>query len=161
MANTNNHGSLRVEKSVPILSARDIMTARQQGREVALHFGLSTTEAAFVATAISELARNIVQYARCGEIVLGVLEEKRMDDGHKQGIVVVARDEGPGISDVRKALGGGYSLGNGLGLGLAGVRQLMDEIEIDSQVGQGTIVTATKWRALASGEPPAGPARTP
>src|SRR5262249_43448918 len=102
--------------------------------------GFSSSEATVVATAISELARNIVRYAKHGEIVLGLAR-----DGARQGIVVVARDEGPGISDIPRALAGGHSASGGLGLGLPGVRRVMDEFHIASEVGKGTTVVATKW----------------
>src|SRR5207302_3267672 len=99
----------------------DIVSARQKGRELASHCGLSSTDLAVVATAISELARNIVRYAVRGEVIL-----RRVDNGTKRGIEVVATDDGPGISDVPLALQDGYSTSGGLGLGLPGVRRLMD-----------------------------------
>jgi serine/threonine-protein kinase RsbT len=100
----------------------------------------STTEATLVATVISELARNILLYARTGEITLSTVE-----DGGRRGIVVVARDDGPGIPDIRQALTGGYSTSGGLGLGLCGVKRLVDDFQIVSRVGEGTTVTITKW----------------
>lgn len=133
--------SLTREKTVPIHTDSDIVTARQQGRALASLLGFSPTEATLIATAISELARNIVLYANQGEIVLGLV-----DDGSKRGMVVVARDEGPGIPDVRRATMGGYSTSGGLGLGLPGVRRLMDEFEIVSEIGKGTTVTVKKWK---------------
>ncbi len=126
---------------VPIRVDSDIVAARQQGRALASRVGFSSGEATLIATAISELSRNIVLYAKRGEIVVAVVE-----NGHRRGVVVVARDEGPGISDVRRATAGGYSTSGGLGLGLAGVRRLMDEFEIVSDVGIGTTVTAKKWK---------------
>ena len=102
--------------------------------------GCSPTEAALIAMAISELARNIVLYARRGEIVLA-----SANDGPKQGIVVVARDEGPGIADVSRAIADGYSTSGGLGIGLSGVRRLVDEFEISSELGKGTTVTIKWW----------------
>ena len=119
----------------------DIVTARQKGRELAAQCGLSATDLAVVATAISELARNIVRYAVRGEIVL-----RRVENGTKRGIEVVATDDGPGISDVPLALQDGYSTSGGLGLGLPGVRRLMDEFDIVSKFGKGTTVTVRKWR---------------
>ncbi len=129
------------ETVVPIRVDSDIVAARQQGRALASRVGFSSGEATLIATAISELSRNIVLYAKRGEIVVAVVE-----NGHRRGVVVVARDEGPGISDVRRATAGGYSTSGGLGLGLAGVRRLMDEFEIVSDVGIGTTVTAKKWK---------------
>lgn len=96
-----------------------------------------------IATAISELARNIVLYAGQGEIVLQLVDRKC-----GQGIAVIAKDEGPGIEDVQKATTVGYSTSGGLGAGLPGVRRLMDEFEIASQTGKGTVVTARKWNCV-------------
>src|SRR5213594_3182348 len=98
-------------------------------------------QSGLIATAISELSRNIVLYAKRGEIVVAAVE-----NGSRRGVVVVARDDGPGISDVRRATAGGYSTSGGLGLGLAGVRRLMDEFDIVSDAGIGTTVTAKKWK---------------
>lgn len=117
------------------------MTARQKGRELAKQLGFVSTDLALIATSISELARNIVLYAKNGEIVLHVIE-----DGFRSGIAVSARDEGPGIIDVEQALSQGYSTSGSLGLGLPGVRRLMDEFDIVSQPGRGTTVTVKKWR---------------
>jgi serine/threonine-protein kinase RsbT len=129
------------EMRVPIHSDLDILSARQKGRTLASEMGFSTGNLTLIATAISELARNIVLYARRGEIVLSRIEE----DG-RMGIAVTARDEGPGIPDIGLAMQSGYSTSGSLGLGLPGVRRLMDEFGIDSSPGKGTIVTAKKWR---------------
>ena len=129
------------ETVVPIRVDSDIVTARQQGRTLASRVGFSSGEATLIATAISELSRNIVLYATQGEIIVASVE-----NGVRRGVVVVARDKGPGIADVRRATAGGYSTSGGLGLGLAGVRRLMDEFEIVSDVGIGTTVTAKKWK---------------
>ena len=126
---------------MPVGADVDIVTARQKGRELAAQCGLSSTDLAVVATAISELARNIVRYAVRGEIILRAVE-----NGTKRGIEVVATDDGPGISDVPLALQDGYSTSGGLGLGLPGVRRLMDEFDIVSRFGKGTTVTVRKWR---------------
>lgn len=127
--------------NVPIASDLDIVTARQQGRTLALQLEYSSTEATLIATAISELARNIVRYAKRGEIVL-----TQTNNGTRHGITVVARDNGPGIADISRAVAGGYSTSGGLGLGLSGVRRLMDEFEISSGPGRGTTVTVTRWK---------------
>ena len=126
---------------MPIASDLDIVTARQWGRTLASQRGYSPTEATLIATAISELARNIVLYAKRGEIVL-----TSANDGARHGIVVVARDEGPGIADVSRAVTDGYSTSGGLGLGLSGVRRLVDEFEISSEPGKGTTVTIKRWK---------------
>jgi len=132
---------LKQETHMLIRSDADIVVARQEGRILATVLGFSPTESTLIATAISELARNIIQYAKQGEILLEVVEERG-----KEGLVVVARDDGPGILDVRRALTSGYSTGGGLGLGLPGVRRLMDEFEITSELGEGTTVVIKKWR---------------
>jgi len=126
--------------AVTITSASDIVAARQCGRELAGKIGFSGSDLTVIATAISELARNIVEYAGQGEIVLGVAQK-----GARRGLQIVARDKGPGIPDVARALQDGYSTGKGLGLGLPGVRRLTDELEIESRAGRGTVVIARKW----------------
>jgi serine/threonine-protein kinase RsbT len=129
------------ETRVPINSDLDILTARQQGRALAQGLGLSNSNLTLIATAISELARNILLYARRGELVLGIVREDT-----REGVAVVARDEGPGIADLDRAMEVGYSTSGSLGLGLPGVRRLMDDFEIVSEVGKGTTVTARKWK---------------
>ena len=140
-AAVERHVPVKDESRVPILSDLDIVTARQRGRALAQRLGFSDSSLTMIATAISELARNILRYAKTGEMTLGVL-----DDHGRDGIVLVASDKGPGISDVPRALEVGYSTSGSLGLGLPGVKRLMDDFEIVSKVGRGTTVTATKWR---------------
>ena len=126
---------------LPISSDLDLVRAREQGRVLAGELGFTQSDLTLVATAISELARNIVRYARRGEIVL-----RQAEDGGTPGIIIIARDEGPGIPDVNRAMEQGYSTSGGLGLGLPGVRRIMDKFEIISEVGKGTVVTAVKWK---------------
>lgn len=128
------------ETCIPIESDLDIVQARQTGRTEASKLGFSSTDLTLIATAISELARNIVMYAKKGEIVVRLVQS-----AEKRGIVVIARDKGPGIADIRQTLQDGFSTSRSLGLGLPGVRRLMDEFEIESQVGLGTVVTIKKW----------------
>jgi serine/threonine-protein kinase RsbT len=128
------------ETHVPIEGEADIVTARQKGRELAAARGLSITEQTLVATAISEVARNIVVYARRGEVVLAAVE-----DHGRRGLMVVARDEGPGIPNPDLAMRDGFSTGQSLGMGLPGAKRLMDEFELSTAVGKGTIVTMKKW----------------
>jgi serine/threonine-protein kinase RsbT len=128
------------ETRVVISSASDIVTARQKGRALAADLGFNGSELTLIATAISEVARNIVDHAEQGEIVL-----VRGYQGAKCGIVITARDEGPGIRDVPQAMQYGYSTRKGLGVGLPGAKWLMDEFDIDSKVGRGTTVTMKKW----------------
>lgn len=126
---------------VPITSDKDIVTARQQGRAVALETGFSLSEATLIATAISELARNIVSYATQGRITV----KPTNGASGMRGLTIIATDSGPGIADIAQALRDGYSSSGGLGLGLPGVRRLMDEFDIASHAGGGTTVTVTKW----------------
>jgi serine/threonine-protein kinase RsbT len=118
----------------------DIVEARQKGRLLAQQVGLSTTDQTLVATAISELARNILKYAGTGEILLGI---ERLAGRH--GVVVTARDRGPGIADIERAMQDGFSTAGGLGLGLPGAKRLMDEFSIDSAPGRGTTIVMKKW----------------
>lgn len=138
MANSSN--SEPQESLVLIRSDADIVTARQRGRALAERLGFTGSDLTVIATAISELGRNILTYAGSGDIVL-----RPAHLGGKRGIAVVARDEGPGIPDVALAVQDGFSTSNSLGLGLPGTRRLMDVFEIDSVVGRGTIVTVKKW----------------
>ena len=119
----------------------DIVSARQKGRELASQCGFPSTDLAVIATAISELARNIVRYAVHGEIIL-----RSLDENGKRGVEVVAVDDGPGIADLALAMQDGYSSSGGLGLGLPGTRRLMDEFEIVSDFGKGTAVTVRRWK---------------
>jgi serine/threonine-protein kinase RsbT len=130
------------EVIVPISSDLDIVAARQNARAMATKLGFTPTDQTLIATAISELARNIVRYAQRGEILLRMVERK---NSSRCGLIVIARDEGPGISNVHQALEDGYSTSGSLGLGLPGAKRLMDEFEISSVVGKGTTVTAKKW----------------
>jgi serine/threonine-protein kinase RsbT len=132
---------VEAEIRVPIASDADMVPARAEGRALAERLGFSRTDATLIATAISEVARNIVVHVGEGEIVMRPLYE-----AGRHGIVVVARDEGPGIRDVPAALQDGYASRGGLGLGLPGARRLMDEFELDSELDTGTTVTMTKWR---------------
>jgi serine/threonine-protein kinase RsbT len=128
---------------VPVRTDADIVAARQAAREVATEIGFSPTDITLIATAVSEIARNIVRFADVGEVVVEPVEQPRT------GISIVARDSGPGIPDVEQALRDGYSTYRGLGLGLPGARRLMDEFAVASESGRGVTVTMTKWR----GEP--------
>ena len=125
---------------IAIESDADVVTARQRARELAASLALSSTDQTLLATAISEVARNITTYAERGEVTVGMVE-----DGGRRGIRVVARDEGPGIDDLERALQDGYTTGGGLGIGLPGARRLVDEFDIDSAPGRGTTVTLVKW----------------
>ena len=130
------------EVCVAVASDHDIVSARLRGRTMALQLGFRATDATLIATAISELARNILLYAKSGEILISPVER-----GEKRGLAVVARDDGPGIADATRAMEDGYSTSGRLGLGLPGVRRLMDEFELRSRAGHGTTVMVKKWNA--------------
>lgn len=134
-------GSVRV----PIARDADVVTARQRAREVAAELGFAATELTLVATAVSELARNVVRFAEHGEAVI-----TRAEAPGRIGIQVVVRDSGPGIPDVQTALQDGYSTYAGLGLGLPGARRLVDELDVVSEPGVGVTVTMTTWRAAGA-----------
>jgi serine/threonine-protein kinase RsbT len=131
----------RDESVIPIESDADVVTARQRAREMAGELDLTTTDQTLLATAISEVARNITTYAKRGEVLLSVVR----DDGGRKGIRVIARDEGPGIENLDLALRDGYTSGSGLGLGLPGARRLVDDFDIETAPGQGTKVTLVMW----------------
>jgi serine/threonine-protein kinase RsbT len=131
---------MSAETRVPIERETDVVTARQKGRELAAAMGFSGTDQTLVALAISETARNIVSYAERGEIVLGAL-----DTGGRRGILIIARDDGPGIADPALAMQDGYSTAKSLGVGLPGAKRVMDEFDLASTPGKGTTVTMKKW----------------
>ena len=128
------------EMCVPVAKDADVVLARQEGRHLAARAGFKNTELAVIATAISEIARNIVKFAERGEVTISVVTQNE-----RTGVTIVARDVGPGIADIRRAVQDGYSTYGGLGLGLPGARRLMDEFEIVSEIDKGTTVSMTKW----------------
>lgn len=130
------------EAVVTILSDGDIVTARRHGRMLAETLSFSSTDQVLITTAISELARNILLYARGGQVRV-----QRLNNGGRSGILVIASDRGPGIPDIERAMQPGYSTSSSLGLGLPGVKRLMDELAVESNVGVGTTVTAKKWKS--------------
>jgi serine/threonine-protein kinase RsbT len=137
---------MEIEARMPIASDGDIVAARQRGRSFVLQLGFSSSEATLVATAISELARNIVLYAERGEIVL-----KPLDRGGRTGVMVIARDRGPGIPDYQQIAIRGGAGREPAGLGLRGLCRLVDECEIVSHAGEGTTVALKKWKEFAPG----------
>jgi serine/threonine-protein kinase RsbT len=125
---------------VAIGSTADIVTARERGRALAVALGFTGAHVIEIVTAISELAHNTVEHATSGQLVLDRVEK----DG-RHGMVIVARDDGPGIPDVAKALSAATAVGFGVCPGLPGVRSLMDDFEICSKPRHGTTVTVRKW----------------
>jgi serine/threonine-protein kinase RsbT len=128
------------EVVVPVRSDADVLLARQKARTLAQPLRFSSSELTLIATAISEIARNILSYAGNGTVVLRLAQR-----GKTRGLTVVARDQGPGIADLTRAMEDGFSTSGGLGLGLPGSKRLMDEFDIVSAPGQGTTITMTKW----------------
>ncbi len=131
-------------RRLPIAGEDDIVAARQAARESARELGFGLVDQSRIATAVSELARNVVRYATGSRGELRVRPLTQADRG--TGIEIVVSDEGPGIADVDVALREGFTSGRGLGLGLPGTRRLMDEMEIDSTLGRGTTIVIRKWR---------------
>lgn len=126
--------------AVDINNSDDIVAARKAGHQLALNLGFSLTDVTMIATAISEIARNITSYARRGTVLVSVAER----EGRK-ALVVRAEDDGPGIADIERAMEDGYSTGRGLGMGLPGARRLMDRLIVESALGHGTVIEMWKW----------------
>ena len=132
--------AVATEARVLVEADLDIVSARQQGRVMATQLGFSPGTATLIATAISELARNILLYASRGEVTMRAVE-----NNSGKGIIVEARDDGPGIPQPQRALEDGYSTSGRLGLGLPGVKRLMDEFRLETAPGRGTRVVVHKW----------------
>lgn len=128
------------ETVMQVRSDLDVLKARQYGKELASSLRFSSSDRTIIATAISEIARNTVLYAKAGWMSLQLIQQ-----GKRRGIMVVAKDEGPGIPDLDLAMQDGYTTSHGLGIGLPGAKRLMDEFEIVSEVGKGTTITMKKW----------------
>ncbi|MCV7029247.1 anti-sigma regulatory factor [Mycobacterium sherrisii] len=125
---------------VAINNPDDIVDARKAGHQLALDLGFSLTDVTMIATAISEIARNITSYAGRGAVRVMVAERE-----NRAALVVRAEDDGPGIVDVERAMEDGYSTGRGLGMGLPGARRLMDRLIVESALGKGTVIEMWKW----------------
>jgi serine/threonine-protein kinase RsbT len=118
----------------------DIVKARQAVRSRAVALGFKIVDQTKIVTAASELARNTLIYGRGG-----MMDMWSLTDGGRKGLRLAFTDQGPGIPDLELALRDGYTSGSGLGMGLGGARRLVSDFDIQSQVGQGTCVTITKW----------------
>ena len=140
IAARNRGTEVTAETRILIRQGADIVTARQQGRLLAAQLRFSSADQTLIATATSEMARNILVYAKTGEILL------RSEQDGKPGMAIVAHDEGPGIPDIERALRDGYSTSGSLGVGLPGTKRIMDEFTIISEVGKGTTITMKKWK---------------
>lgn len=132
-----------LEEHLEIVGEDDIVLARQQAREAARLLGFGMVDQSRIATAVSELTRNVVRYATDGR---GAVLIRSLSSPRGKGIEIEVSDQGPGIADVEEAMRAGFTSGPGLGLGLPGTRRLMDEMQIDSSLGSGTVVTIRKWR---------------
>jgi len=129
------------KRRIPIVHEPDVTHALLEAHMAARATGFSEVDTQMIATAVSELARNIIKYADRGEIIIDQIEEE-----YRVGIEIIARDKGPGISDIEQAVSDNYSSSGTLGLGLPGVKRMMDQFEVQSKVGQGTTVLIRKWR---------------
>ena len=125
---------------VTISADVDVMAARLKARELGVKLGISGSDLTLLATAISEIARNIVQYAGYGE-----MEFRGVTRGGRRGLMIIARDKGPGIADIGQAMKDGFTTSRGMGMGLPGAKRLMDDFEIVSEIGKGTIISMVKW----------------
>ena len=124
---------------LPINNLINVVATRRRGLEMAQKLGFSLPDATKIAVVISELARNITLYTDGGTITLIALT------GNKKGIRIIAQDKGPGIEDVERVLAGGYTTSKGLGMGVSGSKKIMDEFDIQTVIGGGTTIKATKW----------------
>jgi serine/threonine-protein kinase RsbT len=133
---------VEASQSIPLREQHDIVLARKVAKDLAAGLGFDLLEQVHLATAVSELARNALDYGGGGEVIVRAVE-----DGRRRGVEFVCRDGGPGVADLERALAGGHSTGGGLGRGLSGARALLDDFDIDTGPGRGTTVRGCKWRA--------------
>lgn len=132
---------MAVPKVISIQSDLDIVAARMAARDMAKVMGFGAIDQARIATAISELARNIYLYAGEGSVTV-----REVQQGTRKGLEVVCEDQGPGIDDVNLVMQDGYTTSKGMGMGLPGARRLMDDFEVISVGGEGTTITCRKWK---------------
>lgn len=132
--------AMTAEITVSVAADVDVLVARQKARTLAATLRFSPSELTLIATAISEIARNILVYAQRGEVELRIIGQP-----DRRGLIIVARDHGPGIADIDQAMVDGFSTSGSLGLGLPGAKRLMDEFDVVSVPGEGTTVTMVKW----------------
>jgi serine/threonine-protein kinase RsbT len=128
---------------IGILEESDIVIARQRAGQLAKKIGMGVVDQTKIATATSELARNIVRYAKTGEVII-----EEIDNGITTGLQLTFKDRGPGIADLAMAMRDGFSSGGGMGLGLSGAKRLVNEFEIQSEAGVGTTIVVKKWKRL-------------
>jgi serine/threonine-protein kinase RsbT len=133
--------SLPKSEVLPLKNSSDIVLARQKVRQWAIELRFSLVDQTKLVTAASELARNTLDYGKGGEMTIEMLHS-----GAKQGLRLTFEDHGPGIPDIEQALKDGYTSGSGMGLGLGGSKRLVNEFNIQSEVGKGTRVTVARWK---------------
>jgi serine/threonine-protein kinase RsbT len=135
------------QELIPIRGEDDIVLARQRARDTARQIGFGMVDQSRIATAVSELARNVVRYANGGEGECTITSFASSTE-NDAGIEIVVRDSGPGIADLDQAMREGYTSSGGLGMGLPGTKRLMDEMDIQTEIGVGTVITIRKWRRV-------------
>jgi serine/threonine-protein kinase RsbT len=135
------NGSAVSHSVLPLHTDENVVAVRRVVRERAIELKLSLVDQTKLVTAASELARNTIKYGGGGEVHIVCLS-----DGIRHGVRLAFADDGPGIADVRLALTDGYTTGGGLGLGLSGAKRLVDEFDIDTKLGEGTVVVIVKWK---------------
>jgi serine/threonine-protein kinase RsbT len=128
-------------EKIAVTGESHIVVARQRAARIAQGLGMGIVDQTKIGTATSELARNIVRYAKTGEVLIEVVE-----DNARRGLRIIFKDQGPGIPDLALAMRDGFTTGGGMGLGLSGSRRLVNSFEISSVVGVGTTVTIIKWK---------------
>ena len=141
-----SHAPIDMRLRVPMHDESDVVVARRRTRELALQQGLSAAQTEALATAVTEIARNILVHAGSGELFFAAGEK-----ASRRGVIVTARDHGPGIAHIEQAMQDGFSTRGSLGFGLPGARRLVDEYELESTLGIGTTVTLRKWAGAESG----------
>ena len=124
-----------------VVRETDVIPFRNRIKEMAIKIGMGLVNQTKLIKAASELARNMLKYAKGGKVFIEVISK-----GRENGIRLVFKDEGPGISDIPMAMKDGFSTGKSLGLGLPGTKRLVSEFHIESEVGKGTTVTVIKWK---------------
>jgi serine/threonine-protein kinase RsbT len=130
----------QVLEEVAVRNNTDIVTARNSVRTYAKQMGFGLVDQSRIATAVSELARNIVVYAKSGKV-----EIAKLNEGPKKGIEIVCEDNGPGIPDIEQAMSEGFTTGGSLGMGMPGTKKLVDAMDVWSEAGKGTRVTIRKF----------------
>ncbi len=129
------------QETVPIATSTDVVLARQKVRQWAIEMKFTLVDQTKLVTAASELARNALEHGKGGRMVI-----EQVENSIKSGLRLVFEDRGPGISDLSAALRDGFTTGGGMGLGLGGSKRLVNDFQIESEVGKGTRVTVVRWK---------------